>query len=34
VLDAAERLMPMAADDRAEAASAMANEDVIFPIPR
>ena len=34
VLDAAERFSPMAASDRAEAADAMADEDVIFPIPR
>ena len=34
VLDAAERFTPMAADDRADAANAMADEDVIFPIPR
>jgi aryl-alcohol dehydrogenase-like predicted oxidoreductase len=34
VLDAAERHAPMAANERAEAANAMAHEDVIFPIPR
>jgi aryl-alcohol dehydrogenase-like predicted oxidoreductase len=34
VLDAAEHFTPMAANERAEAANAMANEDVIFPIPR
>jgi len=34
VLDAAERFTPMAANDRANAANAMADEDVIFPIPR
>jgi aryl-alcohol dehydrogenase-like predicted oxidoreductase len=34
VLDAAERFTPMAANDRAEAANQMADEDVIFPIPR
>ena len=34
VLDAAERFTPMAANERAEAANAMSDEDVIFPIPR
>jgi aryl-alcohol dehydrogenase-like predicted oxidoreductase len=34
VLEAAERFTPMAAEDRADAAAGMADEDVIFPIPR
>jgi aryl-alcohol dehydrogenase-like predicted oxidoreductase len=34
VLDAAERFTPMAANERADAANSMADEDVIFPIPR
>jgi hypothetical protein len=34
VLAAAEGVAPMAAVERAEAADAMADEDVIFPIPR
>jgi hypothetical protein len=34
VLDAAERFTPLAANERAEAANAMASEDIIFPIPR
>ena len=34
VLDAAETFRPMTANDRTEAANAMADEQVIFPIPR
>jgi aryl-alcohol dehydrogenase-like predicted oxidoreductase len=34
VLAAADAFEPMTADERAEAANAMADEDVIFPIPR
>jgi len=34
VLEAAKRFTPMAANERAEAANAMSDEDMIFPIPR